>query len=125
MRKGLLFVALAVGLSLILLGNFFYRRFADRPALAGGGKAETERTLSSTNAESASTPDASEAKVRRITVSQLRDALRKGSAVVVDVRLGRKYAAGHIKGAIHIPSDEIVARANELPRDRLIVAYCA
>lgn len=63
--------------------------------------------------------------VRRISVAELQSALEKGEAVVVDVRGEESYAASHIKGARLFPDDQIARRANELPRDKLIVTYCA
>jgi rhodanese-related sulfurtransferase len=50
--------------------------------------------------------------------------LRKGDAVLVDVRPAEEYAAGHIKGARSIPIDELEDRLAELPNDREVVAYC-
>jgi rhodanese-related sulfurtransferase len=44
--------------------------------------------------------------------------------VVVDVRPAEEYAAAHIPGAISIPLPELERRLRELPRDRMIVAYC-
>ncbi|RZT85649.1 ArsR family transcriptional regulator [Pseudonocardia sediminis] len=46
-----------------------------------------------------------------------------GRAVVLDVRPGREYAAGHIPGAVSIPLDELADRLAELP-DVEVVAYC-
>lgn len=63
--------------------------------------------------------------VRRVTVDELRAALEKGTAIVVDVRGEDQYKAGHIKGALWIPGDQIANRAKELPKDKLIVAYCS
>jgi 3-mercaptopyruvate sulfurtransferase SseA len=63
--------------------------------------------------------------VRRITTDELRDALAKGTAIVVDVRSEAAYKEGHIKGARFIPTTEILAKANELPKDKLIVTYCS
>jgi 3-mercaptopyruvate sulfurtransferase SseA len=63
--------------------------------------------------------------VRRITVEELRAALEKGSAIVVDVRGEDSYKAGHIKGALWIPINEIAGRTKELPKDKLIVTYCS
>lgn len=61
----------------------------------------------------------------RITVADLREALDKGTAYVVDVRTDDQYKSGHIKGAVHIPEMNIAARASELPRDKTIVTYCS
>ena len=79
-------------------------------------------------AETASSP-AAQAKpsdgVQRMTTVELRGALEKGEAVVVDVRSEDQYKASHIKGARSIPLGEVARRADELPRDKLIVTYCA
>jgi 3-mercaptopyruvate sulfurtransferase SseA len=63
--------------------------------------------------------------VRRVTVEELRAALEKGTAIVVDVRVAESYKAGHIKGALWIPGNEIASRTKELPKDKLIVTYCS
>ena len=63
--------------------------------------------------------------VRRVTVSELSEALEKGEAVAVDVRGGVEYDLGHIKGARSVPLGLVAERAKELPRDKLLVTYCA
>lgn len=63
--------------------------------------------------------------VRRISPAQLRTAVLSGRAVIVDVRGADSYNAGHIKGARLIPLNEIEARVGELPRNKMIVTYCA
>lgn len=50
--------------------------------------------------------------------------MRDGRAVVVDVRPRQEYRAGHIRGALSIPVDEVDRRLAELPRRKEIVAYC-
>ena len=46
-------------------------------------------------------------------------------AVILDVRTPAEFQAGHAKGAINIPFDQIAARAGELPaRDKPVVVYC-
>ena len=45
--------------------------------------------------------------------------------MILDVRPKGGYDAGHIKGAISFPEAEVDARVSELPKDKLIVAYCA
>ncbi|MFN2455608.1 MAG: rhodanese-like domain-containing protein [Pyrinomonadaceae bacterium] len=61
----------------------------------------------------------------RISVTDLRAALDKGTAVVVDVRNDDQFNAGHIKGAVHIPEMDIAARSGELPSGKTIVTYCS
>ena len=46
-------------------------------------------------------------------------------ATYVDVRAKDQYDIEHIKGAINIPLSEITARANELPKNKFIITYCA
>jgi phage shock protein E len=51
-------------------------------------------------------------------------AIAAGGAVIVDVRTPGEFEAGHARGAVNIPFDQIAARAAELPRDRPLVLYC-
>lgn len=63
--------------------------------------------------------------VRRVTIPELRAALEMGEAVVVDVRGEVEHKLGHIKGARSLPLGLIAQRSGDLPRDKLIVTYCA
>jgi hypothetical protein len=63
--------------------------------------------------------------VRRVTIPELREALAKGEALVIDVRSEVDFKLGHITGARSIPLGLLAGRAKELPRDKLIVTYCA
>jgi rhodanese-related sulfurtransferase len=47
-----------------------------------------------------------------------------GSALLLDVRPDAEYRAGHLRGAVSIPVDQLLRRLRELPRNRQIVAYC-
>ena len=61
--------------------------------------------------------------VPRIAVKELKEKLdKKEKVVVVDVR---RNIATKIKGALHIPLDELEQRLNELPKDNLIVTVCS
>ena len=44
--------------------------------------------------------------------------------VVLDVRRDDEYAGGHVRGAAHVPLDQLISRAGELPPGRLWV-HCA
>lgn len=50
--------------------------------------------------------------------------VQRGEVTVLDVRPPEEYRAGHIPGAISIPTPELKARLSELPKGREIVAYC-
>jgi rhodanese-related sulfurtransferase len=63
-------------------------------------------------------------EVETIGRDELIERLRRGDVVLVDVRPGEEYAAGHIEGARSIPIDELRDRLAELPADREVVAYC-
>lgn len=59
-----------------------------------------------------------------ITRDQLRQRMRSGDVVVLDVRPEAEYRNGHIKGALSIPTSQLKARLAELPVDTDVVAYC-
>jgi rhodanese-related sulfurtransferase len=55
---------------------------------------------------------------------ELLDRLRRGDAVLVDVRPPEEYAAGHIEEARSIPLEELERRLDELPAGVEVIAYC-
>ncbi len=59
-----------------------------------------------------------------ITRKELRRRLRDRDVIVLDVRPGAEFAAGHIAGARSIPIGELKRRLRELPADADVVAYC-
>ena len=63
-----------------------------------------------------------EAPPDRVTLEEFARLRAANQVFVLDVRyqIDRK-----IKGARHIPLDQLEARLAELPRDREIVAYCS
>jgi rhodanese-related sulfurtransferase/DNA-binding HxlR family transcriptional regulator len=63
-------------------------------------------------------------EVEEIGREELLARLRRGDVVLIDVRPGEEYAAGHIDGARSIPIDELERRLSELPEDREVIAYC-
>ena len=60
----------------------------------------------------------------RVDRAELLRRVGAGEAVVVDVRPGVEFAAGHIPGAVSIPLEELADRLDELPADLEVVAYC-
>ena len=64
-------------------------------------------------------------RARRIKPEEVRELLKKHETVLIDVRGEAAYKAGHVKGALNIPAGEILNRAKELPRDKMIATYCS
>lgn len=50
--------------------------------------------------------------------------LVRGNALLLDVRPRAEFEAGHLRGAINVPVEELSARVDELPQDRQIITYC-
>ncbi|HVR71084.1 MAG TPA: rhodanese-like domain-containing protein [Vicinamibacteria bacterium] len=63
-------------------------------------------------------------EVPRIEGPEVKRLVDKGEAVLLDVRNKVGWDAGHAEGAIHIPEAQLAARLQELPKDKLIAAYC-
>lgn len=63
------------------------------------------------------------ATIDQIEASQLLDRQRRGE-VVLDVRAGSEFRAGHIPGAAHIPLGRLPEDAASLPKDAAIVVHC-
>jgi rhodanese-related sulfurtransferase/DNA-binding MarR family transcriptional regulator len=63
-------------------------------------------------------------QLRTITRDDLRERLRDGDVVVLDVRPEAEYAAGHVRGAISIPIRDLRSRLGDIPDGAEVVAYC-
>lgn len=59
-----------------------------------------------------------------VTLDELRARLEDGGTVLLDVRPGDEFEAGHIPGALSIPIDALPQRLAELPEGAEVVAYC-
>jgi 3-mercaptopyruvate sulfurtransferase SseA len=95
--------------------------------LAGCNSQDMKGNVASSSSQPVTTPaqNVSSDGVRRITTVELRDALDKGTAIVIDTRPLESYKQNHIKGSISVPLDQVANRITELPRDKMIVAYCS
>jgi 3-mercaptopyruvate sulfurtransferase SseA len=85
------------------------------PATNGDAAAQTAKQ---TNAQHAD-------ETRRISIEETNKAIAAGTALLVDVRDGAAYNASHIKSAKSIPLQQFDKRSAELPKDKLIITYCA
>jgi phage shock protein E len=55
---------------------------------------------------------------------ELQSKLAKG-AILLDVRIEKEYAAGHIKGAVNISLGTIRERYTELDPQKVYITYCS
>ncbi len=67
---------------------------------------------------------ASRDALKPVRRDELLDLVRKGEAVVIDVRPPEEYAAGHIPGAMNLPLESLARHLKKLPKDQEVVAYC-
>ncbi|MCD9624520.1 ArsR/SmtB family transcription factor [Rhabdothermincola salaria] len=63
-------------------------------------------------------------EVQEVTADELARRVRRGRAIVIDVRPTTEYQAGHIAGARSIPLDRLADVVDDLPDDRDVIAYC-
>jgi 3-mercaptopyruvate sulfurtransferase SseA len=94
----------------------------------GSAPAAKGATTASGNApaQKAKQPEAQHSDdTRRISIEETQKAVDAGTALVVDVRDESSYKTSHIKGAKSIPLAQFDERMGELPKDKLIITYCA
>lgn len=60
-----------------------------------------------------------------ITVEESFKLFQDGNYLFLDVRSKEEYDEGHIKGALHIPVEELKNRIHEIPDVRGIITYCS
>ena len=63
-------------------------------------------------------------EARRITAEELHKLWETKDVLIIDTRGEPDYQAGHIPGAISVPANEVATKIEELPRTKMIVAYC-
>lgn len=85
---------------------------------AANGDATAAQTTKATPAQNAD-------ETRRINIQETQAAIAAGNALIVDVREESAYKASHIKGAKSFPLPQVEKRVGELPKDKLIITYCA
>lgn len=71
-------------------------------------------------------PAASGAEPPRMTMDEFKKLYDDPAKrpLIIDVRAKASYDEGHIKGSISFPEAEVDSRVAEMPKDRLVVAYC-
>lgn len=63
-------------------------------------------------------------EVEPISLPDLLKRARRDDIVVLDTRPEHEYRAGHIRGALSVPVDELQRRLRSLPTGKEYVAYC-
>ncbi len=61
----------------------------------------------------------------RISLEEASEMRGDANVVIVDVRRPDEYAEGHIKDVIFMPVDDVLARVDELPKDKKLLFICA
>jgi len=61
----------------------------------------------------------------RVSVDEAAEMHGREDVAFIDVRRPDEYAQGHIKDAIFIPVDDVLARMDELPKDMKLLFICA
>jgi rhodanese-related sulfurtransferase len=87
-----------------------------------------ETLLAQTNSSASSSPQANVTNpadgARRIKVDELHALWEKNNVLIIDTRAEAAYKESHIKGSISMPTGTILQHLDELPRNKMIVAYC-
>lgn len=67
---------------------------------------------------------ASKDEFEAVAPEDLLERARKGLVTVLDVRPAEEFEAGHVRGAVNIPIEELGRRLRELPKGKEVIAYC-
>jgi len=61
-----------------------------------------------------------------IAISKFKSIARStpSNTLILDVRDDSEVTGGKIKGALHIPTQDVAARLSEIPKGKLVIAHC-
>ena len=97
-------------------------------AIAGLAACNSSEALISQNPKGSPTPQQPAPppadNARRIKAAELHDLWEKNDVVIIDTRAESAYKDEHIKGSISMPAGTVLAHLDELPKGKMIVAYC-
>ena len=63
-------------------------------------------------------------RIPSVGPEQAAERLRNREAIVVDVRQRGEWRAGRIRGAVHVPLQDLSSRIDRMPRDRTLITVC-
>lgn len=69
-------------------------------------------------------PDADDLATRSMSGEELAAGVKAGTLLLLDVRPGEEFAAGHIPGAESVPVSTLAERIERIAEDIEVVAYC-
>src|SRR3954465_1273687 len=81
---------------------------------------QTPRPANQAPAPATPPPD----NARRITAEELHTLWEKNEVVIIDTRAESAYKQEHIKGSLLMPAGTVLQHIDELPKNKLIAAYC-
>lgn len=59
-----------------------------------------------------------------VSLDELESMIKNENVLLLDVRPSIEYEFGHIKGAISVPMNELIAKLKNITKDKEIIAYC-
>lgn len=128
MRRAFHVCALCAALSVFSAANCGKNKIAENHK--AGARPDNREVAAGKQSNAASSPAVENppdpfAKIPRMTVAELKKALDEGRAVAADVRPSEAFEEEHIEGALSVPEDDWAAHVEGVPRDKLVVTYCA
>ena len=85
----------------------------------------SNETLISQKPANQATPAAPPAdNARRIGVDELHKLWLANNVFIIDTRADSAYKQEHIKGSVSMPTGTVLDHIADLPKDKLIAAYC-
>lgn len=118
MSRLLLRMGLILWLAVLAGGVYAIWFYAERPSLSVDAL-EADVTLGSSTTQG----------IHRLVVAEAKQAFDRGDAVFVDARSAYSYEAGHIPGALHLPShasaDSLRQVLASYPADARVITYCS
>jgi hypothetical protein len=93
--------------------------------LGAGGATPTATWVPTLTAQPASQITPGPGDVPRIASAEAWAKAEAGEAVFVDVRVEADYERGHLPGAVSLPPGDLDSGLRAIPKDKVLIFYCA